>query len=76
MLSDAAISFHLTWGLILSLTLSFIEDSINWLKHRKACNLFGVLNGIICTLFVISCIYTWLWLYDATGMTFICKYIL
>ena len=49
---------------------------MRWLKNRKSCNLFGVLNGIICTIFLLSCIYTWMWMYDAAGMTFICKYIL
>lgn len=61
---------------MLSLALSFVEDSMRWLKNRKQCNVFGVLNGIVCAAFIISCLYTWLWLYDAAGVNFICKYIL
>lgn len=75
-LSASVLQFHMTWGLVLTATLSFIENSKRWMLNRKMCNLFGSLNAVVCTLFVLVCLYTWLWANDAAGITFICKYFL
>ena len=75
-LSPSVLQFHMTWGLVLTATLSFVENSMKWLLNRKKCNLFGSLNAVVCTLFVLVCLYTWLWANDAAGITFICKYFL
>lgn len=75
-LSASVIQFHLTWGLILTLALQFVENSLKWILNRKACNLFGSLSGVFCGLFIAFCIYSWLWANDAAGITFICKYFL
>lgn len=75
-LSASVIQFHMTWGIMLSITLSFVENSLRWTLNRRGCSAFAVFNGIICFLFMVCCIYTWLWANDAAGMTFICKYLL
>ncbi|CAL6005485.1 Conserved_hypothetical protein [Hexamita inflata] len=75
-LSSSVLQFHLTWGLVLTATLSFIENSLRWLLNRKSINVFGTLNAIFCTGFVLVALYTWMWANDAAGITFICKYFL
>lgn len=75
-LSASVIQFHMTWGIMLSITLSFVENSLRWTLNRRGCSVFGVLNAIVCALFMLCCIYTWLWANDAAGMVFICKYLL
>ncbi|CAL6044415.1 Conserved_hypothetical protein [Hexamita inflata] len=75
-LSSSVIQFHLTWGLVLTATLSFVENSLRWLTNKNGCRLFGTLNAIFCTFFVITSVYTWMWANDAAGMTMFCKYVL
>ena len=57
-----------------SAALSFIENSLRWLLNRKICNPFGIINAIISSLFIIACIYKWLWANDAAGIAFICLF--
>ena len=61
---------------MLTATLSFIENSLRWLLNRKPCNFFGSTNTVVCTLFLLVAIYTWMWASDAAGITFVCKYFL
>ena len=75
-LSASVIQFHMTWGIMLSITLSFVENSLKWTLNRRGCSAFAFFNGLVCFLFVLCCIYTWLWANDAAGMVFICKYFL
>eukprot|EP00703_Trepomonas_sp_PC1_P002559 JAP94047.1 Transmembrane domain-containing protein [Trepomonas sp. PC1] len=75
-LSAAVIQFHITWGIVFSLTLSFVVNSITLMSGRKSCNLFGTFNALICLIFLLDCLWTWLWAYDGAGIMFVCKYII
>ena len=66
----------MTWGMVMSITLSFIENSLRWLLFRKSCNLFGTINGLLSMVFLLVCLYTWMWANDGAGIIFICKYVL
>ncbi|KAH0574501.1 Transmembrane domain-containing protein [Spironucleus salmonicida] len=72
-LPPSGIYFHMTWGVIFSLTVAFVENSLKWLLNRKYINLFGTISQSICAIFLICCIYNWLWINNATGIVFISK---
>jgi len=76
MLSPLVINWHITWGIPFAFTLSFIENTLRWSLNRRKCNLFGSLNGVVVTIFLLASLYTWLWANDYHVMSLICKWFL
>lgn len=76
MLSPLVINWHITWGIPFAFALSFLENTLRWALRRKRCNLFGSLNGLIFAVFLLACLYTWLWANEYQAMALICKWIL
>ena len=72
-LSGTAFAFQLTWGVVITICLNFVENTLKWSLNRKKYNLFGTLNAAISTIFIMVIAYTMLWANDGAGMTFICK---
>ena len=72
-LSPTAYAFQLSWGVVITICLNFIENTLKWSLNRKKYNLFGTLNAAISTVFVMAIAYTMLWANDGAGITFICK---
>jgi len=76
LLSPLVINWHMTWCIPFSFTLSFIENTLRWSLNRRKCNLFGSINALVATVFLLAVLYNWMWANNGELMLQFCKYFL